>query len=115
MGRQRDADDSSSKDDVNDDNATSYTDDDHSEYTKNSNSSNAYVEAFYGIMLPLFIWSICFLRAWQFQSLIEEAELEMQMRFDEILSASGGVNNSIENGNSGSVTTSSNGHDLRLQ
>merc|ERR1712176_1390980 len=51
----------------------------------NAHSTNIYIQGFYGIMLPIFIWSMCFIRAWQFQTLIAEAEVEMQNRFDEIL------------------------------
>lgn len=51
----------------------------------NTTSSNVYVDSFYGIMIPICVWAICFVRAWQFQSMIAQAEQEMQLRLDEIL------------------------------
>lgn len=80
-------------------NSTDYDVDSYS----NTNDSNVYVDSFYGVMVPLCIWSICFLRAWQFQSMISQAEQEMQLRLDEIL------------GHSSPQSDSSDQEDLRLQ
>lgn len=69
---------------------TSTIDDSNSTSTDYSNENydpdtNIYMEGFYGIMFPIFIWSMCFIRAWQFQTLIAEAEREMQTRFDDLM------------------------------
>jgi len=68
---------------------TSTIDDSNSTSTDYSNNddpdTNIYMEGFYGIMFPIFIWTMCFVRAWQFQTLIAEAEREMQSRFDDLL------------------------------
>lgn len=91
----------------------------------NDTDTNIYMDGFYGIMFPIFIWSMCFVRAWQFQTLIAEAEMEMQNRFDEILGQQQQQeqqeevqqNNNSNNRemNSSSITTTSIGDDLSLQ
>ena len=42
--------------------------------------SQLYTTAFVGILLPLTVWLLCIIRAYQFQSLIREAEVEAEER-----------------------------------
>mmetsp|Transcript_20665 Transcript_20665/g.44864 ORF Transcript_20665/g.44864 Transcript_20665/m.44864 type:complete len:446 (-) Transcript_20665:259-1596(-) len=42
--------------------------------------SELYTTAFMGILLPLTVWLLCIIRAYQFQSLIREAEVEAEER-----------------------------------
>mmetsp|Transcript_30116 Transcript_30116/g.54576 ORF Transcript_30116/g.54576 Transcript_30116/m.54576 type:complete len:438 (-) Transcript_30116:51-1364(-) len=42
--------------------------------------SELYTTAFFGILLPLTVWLLCIIRAYQFQSLIREAEVEAEER-----------------------------------
>jgi len=42
--------------------------------------SELYTTAFMGILLPLTVWLLCIIRAYQFQNLIREAELEAEER-----------------------------------
>jgi hypothetical protein len=39
-----------------------------------------YTTSFVGILLPLTVWMLCILRAYQFQALIREAEIEAEER-----------------------------------
>eukprot|EP01083_Nonionella_stella_P245853 854180_1 len=43
-------------------------------------SSELYSTAFVGILLPLIVWLLCIIRAYQFQHLIREAEMEAEER-----------------------------------
>lgn len=44
----------------------------------NLESGNLYLEALMQVVLPIAIWFLCFLRAWQLQKLVNEAELESE-------------------------------------
>lgn len=50
------------------------------EHNQNVDSSELYSTAFVGILLPLTVWLLCIMRAYQFQMLIREAEEEAQER-----------------------------------
>lgn len=49
-------------------------------------SGNLYVKALFMVSVPAVVWLYCFLRAWQYQRIILEAELEAEERHDRFLS-----------------------------
>ena len=49
-----------------------------------------YTDAFVGVLLPLSLWSLCVIRAYQFQSLIREAEQEAEERTRNLMQSAGG-------------------------
>lgn len=57
-------------------------------------STELYTTAFIGILLPLTVWLLCIMRAFQFQSLIREAEVEAEER-TRGLNAEGGSSDNI--------------------
>jgi hypothetical protein len=49
-----------------------------------------YTDAFVGILLPLTVWALCVIRAYQFQTLIREAEQEAEERTRNLMQSTGG-------------------------
>ncbi|KAL7443225.1 hypothetical protein ACHAXM_008854 [Skeletonema potamos] len=49
-----------------------------------------YTDAFVGILLPLTVWALCVIRAYQFQTLIREAEQEAEERTRDLMRSAGG-------------------------
>jgi len=49
-------------------------------FQDDTQDTSVYAQATLAMLLPLFVWSMCFVRAWQFQHLIHLAELEAQQR-----------------------------------
>merc|ERR1711862_989319 len=84
--RQREEDDNEQQHSttVIDTNSSTTTTNNNNDYSTKT-TTNIYIQGFYGIIFPIFIWTMCFIRAYQFQTLIAEAETDMQNRFDEIL------------------------------
>ena len=41
-----------------------------------ASQTDLYIQALFGVSLPICIWGICFLRAYQFQQLVQQAEIE---------------------------------------
>jgi hypothetical protein len=65
------------------------------ERDQNLDDASLYGGSFVGILLPLTVWTMCILRAYQFQVLIREAEVEAQER----TGADGTLNNTnVERG-----------------
>lgn len=65
--------------------------------------STKYSEAFVGILAPLTIWVLCIIRAYQFQTLLREAETEAEERTRGLV----GGNSEGEGGDGEGVTSSS--------
>merc|ERR1712029_223922 len=57
-----------------------------------------YTTAFVGILLPLTVWLLCIIRAYQFQHLIREAELEAEERTRGLNGGEGATNSSVREG-----------------
>mmetsp|Transcript_3790 Transcript_3790/g.5698 ORF Transcript_3790/g.5698 Transcript_3790/m.5698 type:complete len:445 (+) Transcript_3790:51-1385(+) len=49
-----------------------------------------HTDAFVGILLPLTVWALCVIRAYQFQTLIREAEREAEERTRDLIQSTGG-------------------------
>jgi len=47
---------------------------------KSQSNTQIYTQALFHISIPVFLWFVCFYRAWQFQKIIREAELEAEER-----------------------------------
>jgi len=58
-----------------------------------------YTTSFVGILLPLTVWMLCILRAYQFQALIREAEIEAEERTRASYPGEEGTSNNNDNGN----------------
>jgi len=67
----------------------------------NGFSENVYFQAFVSVSLPLCIWGICFLRAFQFQQLVRQAEMEAMERH-------GRITRELERGTSGALSDNPN-------
>ena len=52
-------------------------------YTESS--ADLYTNAFFASVLPFFLWITCFLRAWQFQVLVRDAEQEAEERINRLV------------------------------
>jgi hypothetical protein len=77
--------------------------------------SALYATAFVGILLPLTVWMMCIIRAYQFQSLIREAEVEAEERTRGSYGGGGGENNEVVGvGGDTSRTPSYGSDDLEL-
>ena len=50
------------------------------ERNKAINPASLYTDAFMGILLPMVVWLLCIIRAYEFQRLIRDAENEAQER-----------------------------------
>ena len=92
------------------------------ERNQNLDDASLYGGSFVGILLPLAIWTMCVVRAYQFQLLIREAELEAQERNITVEAVSNQNNGREEagalpygSGESVQVLTSSTYNDLELQ
>ena len=93
------------------------------ERNQNLDDASLYGGSFVGILLPLTIWTMCIVRAYQFQLLIREAELEAQERNVSGTEAASNQNNErgeggalpYGSGESVQVVTSSAYNDLELQ
>ncbi|KAL7491353.1 hypothetical protein ACHAWT_000726 [Skeletonema menzelii] len=49
-----------------------------------------HTDAFVGILLPMTVWALCIIRAYQFQTLIREAEIEAEQRTRDLMQSTGG-------------------------
>ncbi|KAL3807160.1 hypothetical protein ACHAXA_011361 [Cyclostephanos tholiformis] len=81
--------------------------------------SALYATAFVGILLPLTVWMLCIIRAYQFHSLIREAEVEAEERTRGSYGGGGennvrGENNVVGVGGEMSRTLSYGSEDLEL-
>lgn len=84
------------------------------ERNKDLDDASLYGGSFVGILLPLTVWTMCIVRAYQFQLLIREAELEAQERNGGANDEEGG-STSYGSGERAHVTSSSTYNDLELQ
>eukprot|EP00956_Cyclotella_meneghiniana_P043953 scaffold295512_cov66-Cyclotella_meneghiniana.AAC.1 len=86
------------------------------EHNQNLDDASLYGGSFVGILLPLTVWTMCIVRAYQFQLLIREAELEAQERTGgaEIASNSNGDGAALPYG-SGETGAPAMYNDLELQ
>jgi len=86
------------------------------EHNQNLDDASLYGGSFVGILLPLTVWTMCIVRAYQFQLLIREAELEAQERTGgaEITSNSNGDGAALPYG-SGETGAPAMYNDLELQ
>ena len=55
-----------------------------------------HTDAFVGILLPMTVWALCCIRAYQFQALIREAEMEAEQRTRDLMQSTGGDGNGGE-------------------
>ena len=76
--------------------------------------SALYTSAFVGILLPLTVWMLCIVRAYQFQSLIREAEVEAEERTRGSYRGGGGEGVSVVGGETPARTLSYGSEDLEL-
>ena len=76
--------------------------------------SALYTSAFVGILLPLTVWMLCIVRAYQFQSLIREAEVEAEERTRGSYRGGGGEGVSVVGGETPARTISYGSEDLEL-
>jgi hypothetical protein len=63
-----------------------------------------YTTSFVGILLPLTVWLLCIIRAYQFQALIREAEIEAEERTRVSLQGEEGTNNNDSVGSNGETS-----------
>ena len=74
-----------------------------------------YSTSFVGILLPLTVWLLCIIRAYQFQALIREAEIEAEERTRASFQGEEGIsNNDSENNGEASRTLQYGSEDLEL-
>ncbi|KAL7489939.1 hypothetical protein ACHAW6_015675 [Cyclotella cf. meneghiniana] len=90
------------------------------EKNQSLDDASLYGGSFLGILLPLTVWTLCILRAYQFQLLIREAEVEAQERTNavptsNIANGGEGVTLSYGSGESGVSVISPGYNDLELQ